>query len=70
MPTREHYLIRKIEYLESERNTINNLLGDLNRELMILRGMPVNSQQNYGGDIHPRERSLNCAPVCKNDGML
>lgn len=66
MPTREQWLIRKIESLESQRNNINNLIGDLNRELMIYRGMPVNDQQNYGGNIHPNEKkSLNCAPVRK-----
>lgn len=49
----EHWLLRKIESLESQRAIINNLIGDLNRELMTLRGMSVNNQNNYGGDIEP-----------------
>jgi len=69
MPDREQWLLRKIESLQSESQTIHEVIGNLTRELMTLRGMPVNDQYNYGGDIHPGERvSLNCAPIV-DDGM-
>jgi hypothetical protein len=65
MPTREAWIKRKIESLEDQRDSINNVIGDLRRELMTLNGQPVNDQQNYGGNIEPK--SLNCAPISDSD---
>jgi hypothetical protein len=52
------YLLRKIVSLEDQRHEINNALDDLNRKLMMHDGMPVNDQDNYGGNIHPEERGI------------
>jgi hypothetical protein len=61
MSTREAWIKRKIEIIEGERESINNVIGDLKRELMQIQGKAANDQADYGGDIEPK--SLNAAPI-------
>jgi len=60
MPTREAWIRRKIESLEDQRESINNVIGDLKRELLAMNGQAVNGQLGIGGD---GVKSLNSAPI-------
>lgn len=51
MPNREQWIIRHIEALEQSIVNANEAIGDLKRELMLIKGKTTN------------QHSLNCAPI-------
>ena len=54
MPDREHWLLRKIEFYRNLIQNYQEIIGDFKRELRTLQNKSVNDQQNYGGDIKPK----------------
>lgn len=70
MPTRETYLRREIELLEQKIIQYQEAVGDMKRELLTIQGKPMNSQQNYGGNIHPGKTNFVTPRNCSTPAEL